>query len=906
MTGEHDDAYVRCCHEIRDELVPNHGWTDEPGEFWYYCRPPGHAPRPQGWKLHLSATLGSAEQVLAAASRVLFARGAAFKFAKGADQLTQMLSIRMERGMSGKFITVYPDNDDHFRELAEALADATEGMVGPAILSDRPYRKGGIVFYRYGGFSGDQRVLGMDGAYNPVLIAPDGQYQVDARNAWYSPPVWARSPIPEPPRRDDAERGKATVLLDERFEVKEAIRHSNRGGVYRATDHHTGATVIIKQARPHVAGERDGKDARDYLRNEATHLRTLAPLGLSPSVVSVFEYQGDLFLAEDEVDGVTLRNWVMQKLTDSADRTVPAEPVLALLRRLVAIVAQVHELGLVFRDLTPGNVMVTADGRLILIDPEFMAVPGEPVVRAMTLSYVAPEEATGPHICPAPPQVSDLYSLGACLIFLCTGVDPFLPDDKGTEIRSRTARIRDLVDALASKHSLLGRLAEPAIGLLDADPAKRWPLTRVREWLDAADVDDLPAPQPRALAVPEQQRLLVDGRAELVAAASDGPRATWRPIDYNGRIGDSCSVQAGNAGPLAVLTAAWQAAPEDDGLRDLVGRAAHGLAHGVQDGARLLPGLYFGRAGAAWALHDAGAALGDEHIVATALALAKRLPVAWGNPDLTHGVAGSGMAQLHLWRRTGDEELRARVLLCVESILAARDTSDGAISWPVSGAIDSRLAGVKHFGFAHGIAGICTFLISAARELDRPDLLDIARAGAEVLIAEGKPVGDGTMWSSGDEETGGDRLVCWWCNGAGGIGIFFARLWHATGEERFREMAHRCAVAARHEPWLLPAGHCHGIAGNGELLLDLAAVTGDPLYRQWAAEHAAVLQQRCMLKDGRLVTTGESGMDVTYSYNLGLAGVVGFLHRLRVGGERWWHVDDFALPPADGAAEVAR
>ena len=67
-----------------------------------------------------------------------------------------------------------------------------------------------------------------------------------------------------------------------------------------------------------------------------------------------------------------------------------------------------------------------------------------------------------------------------------------------------------------------------------------------------------------------------------------------------------------------------------------------------------------------------------------------------------------------------------------------------------------------------------------------------------------------------------------------------------------------------------------------------------------------MLQQRCMLKDGRLVTTGESGMDVTYSYNLGLAGVVGFLHRLRVGGERWWHVDDFALPPADGVAEVAR
>lgn len=106
-------------------------------------------------------------------------------------------------------------------------------------------------------------------------------------------------------------------------------------------------------------------------------------------------------------------------------------------------------------------------------------------------------------------------------------------------------------------------------------------------------------------------------------------------------------------------------------------------------------------------------------------------------------------------------------------------------------------------------------------------------------------------------------------------------------------------MSTRREKWFLSASHCHGLAGNGEFLLDMAAATGETLYLEWAEEHAAALYRLCGLHKGRLVLLDETGTGMTYSYNIGMAGAIGFLHRLRHGGERWWMVDDFTLTPRE-------
>jgi hypothetical protein len=153
-------------------------------------------------------------------------------------------------------------------------------------------------------------------------------------------------------------------------------------------------------------------------------------------------------------------------------------------------------------------------------------------------------------------------------------------------------------------------------------------------------------------------------------------------------------------------------------------------------------------------------------------------------------------------------------------------------------------------------------------------------------------------WPNSVSGPGTSDLRYQWCSGASGVGTFLVRLWQATRQERFRQLAHEAAVTVHRGRWLSGVPVCHGAAGNGEFLLDLAAASQGP-YREWAEELAACLYLRAAYRQGRLVVVPDQrGVDLNLDYGTGLAGVVGYLMRMVHGGPRWWMVDP--LPP--GAA----
>src|SRR6266540_4338478 len=170
------------------------GWLDG---IWCYARPPGQPVRAQGWKLHLAATRSSAVTVLHRAVEVIARHGCAFKFASSLEQVSLLNSRHYPRGGAGKFITVYPDDDQQFATLAAELDKATDGLAGPSILSDRPYRAASLVYYRFGAFKGNLQ-LSNDGDYRTMLVRPDGSLVEDRRDAWFSAPGWAAPPLAGP------------------------------------------------------------------------------------------------------------------------------------------------------------------------------------------------------------------------------------------------------------------------------------------------------------------------------------------------------------------------------------------------------------------------------------------------------------------------------------------------------------------------------------------------------------------------------------------------------------------------------------------------------------------------------------------------------------------------------------
>ncbi|MFD8600247.1 class IV lanthionine synthetase LanL [Kitasatospora sp. NPDC059646] len=869
MDHHRDAPFSTLVRSVLDRTGPDWPQVDAPP--WIQHFPPHYRPRAQGWKIHVSATPLSATEVLRRAAAVLAARSCAFKHAADTREVERLTATRCERAAGGKFLTAYPDDDPHFRAVAEDLARTLDGLPGPAVLSDRPVRPGGIVSYRYGVFAAPPR-LNNDGSFEPVLAAPDGTLVPDRPPPWFEPPAWTSDPLGAQPADETSE-----LLVGGRFEVSGAIRHAYRGGVYRAVDRATGAPVILKQARRHVAVSADGTDVRDLLRGEAAALGALAASGLAPRPIGLVEQDGDLFLAQSEIPGVTLEQWVGDRV--ARDRGTPLDAATDLARQIVAAAEAITREGLVWLDLNPGNLMVGPDGRIRLVDLEGLVEPGRRSTPMYTPGYAAPEQLADPSV---PVAGTTGYGLGATLFFLATGIHPALADDD----RPRHRRLTDWLAALAADNPAARRLLPLITALTADDPRLRWTPARARAFLAHPPAAPPPPPPPPVSA----ERILRDGLAHTLATMDPADPARLWPAPDDLRACDPRAVQHGAAGVLAVLDRAHRTLPDPDpALPPALASAAGWLDARMTGRQRLLPGLYFGHAGTAWALYDAATTLHDPALADRALDLAARLPTRWPNPDVCHGAAGSGLAHLALRQRTGDARFADRARACAASVLdGARHTPDG-VRWPVPDAFDSALRGLAHLGYAHGVAGIGLFLLLAGRQLPDGRCLEAAGQAADALFRTAVVEDGAAWWPVGEEPPGTAPLhLPHWCSGSSGIGTFLIRYARETGDGRAHELAAGAALAVRRARRHASAGSCHGLAGNGEFLLDLAEATGERRYRQWAEDLYDALQWRAVLRDGRHLVPDESGRTVTTGYGTGLSGVLAFLLRLRHGGPRLW------------------
>jgi serine/threonine protein kinase len=730
---------------------------------WCQVRPRDVEPPAQGWKLHVSATLLSAPVVLSRVAARLVERRVWFKFARDLDALKQLLAAHCSRANSGKFVTVYPPNDEDARRLAEELDKVTFGLPGPAILSDRPLRPGSLVHYRYGAFHG-QRVLGNDGFYETRLADPDGKIVRDDRLPRFAPPAFAVSPFDEP----NEAAASGAVMLNDRYVVSQAITITNRGGIYLAHDQHAGATVVVKEGRPHVAADLTGTDARDQVDNEYRCLRRLDGLEVAPAPVDRFEQGGHVFVVEERVDGLTLHRSVANAAaamgSDGFGSSV--ERTRKLAGQLVSLLGRIHGAGYVVRDLTPSNLMVREDGALLLVDLEHVAIPGDPVLSAGTAGYLAPELLDRPGgIMPAPDQSTDLFSLGAVVCFVAVGGELQVSHDQ--------------LDDLAAESPALAAVL-PMVRGLTAPIGERWDLAACAAFLDRRAPE---APR-RATEKVAFDELLEGCTALLLSTARDaGTDVPLWPISHQDEAPDPCAVSAGAAGPLGVLTALYRSRPSGQ-VADAMHAAVSWLRRRLEAENVWRPGLYFGRAGALWALYDAAHLVGDDDTARYVVDAARRLPFDWPSPDVTHGLAGCAMTLLHL----GMDEQTTTVF---DLLLAAERPG---VEWPTLSTADSGLAGVNHYGFAHGIAGIGTALLYGSVALGRDELLESAGRIAAVFHADAVLDGDAAWWPCHRNRPDSARpRRPHWCSGSSGIGTFLGRYWLVSGDD----MALSLAISSR-------------------------------------------------------------------------------------------------------------
>jgi len=355
-----------------------------------------------------------------------------------------------------------------------------------------------------------------------------------------------------------------------RYVLKTPLGRGGMGVVWRAEDTLLAREVAIKEVQlPPSLSSTELTSIRARVLREARAAARLNHPG-AVTLYDVVQEEGHTYIVMELVEASTLAQLVRER------GPLPPDQVAALGLQVLDALRAAHRVGIVHRDVKPGNVMVTAaDGRAKLADFGIASLAGDPQLTSTGLvlgspAFMAPEQASGK---PSGPP-TDLWALGATMYYAVEGEPPF--EREGT-IPTLTAVVHDPPRPLR----LARALAPVILGLLAKSPAERPSAGQLQRQLEqvvgdrgddaTASHPTVPAAAPAAVEAPAAE----DGReatvrlpaaapvphpaAEPAAAAAELVPEVGRPADDGRPAAEDAEAARPSADDLEV--AASQPAP---------------------------------------------------------------------------------------------------------------------------------------------------------------------------------------------------------------------------------------------------------------------------------------------------------------------------------------------------------
>jgi eukaryotic-like serine/threonine-protein kinase len=240
-----------------------------------------------------------------------------------------------------------------------------------------------------------------------------------------------------------------------RYQLSSRVAIGGMGEVWQATDLVIGRTVAIKILKDEYLGD---PGFLERFRAEARH----AALVNHEGIANVFDYgeeEGSAYLVMELVPGEALSAIIERERVLSTDR------VLDIVAQTANALQAAHAAGLVHRDIKPGNLLITPDGRVKITDFGIARIADQVPLTATgqvmgTVQYLSPEQASGHSASPS----TDIYSLGIVAYEALAGRRPFTGE---SQVAIAMAQINETPPELPAT------VAEPVRNLVYASIAKK-------------------------------------------------------------------------------------------------------------------------------------------------------------------------------------------------------------------------------------------------------------------------------------------------------------------------------------------------------------------------------------------------------------------------------------------------
>jgi serine/threonine protein kinase len=827
-------------------------------------------PPKQGWKIHVSATVHNMEYVLKTALPVLFRFKSSFKVLSTKTDLMHFNQGKAGISQVGKFITVYPENTESARQLCHELHNVLNIYCSPRVPSDKQYKEGSLVYYRYGGHE-TQWSLATDGLWIPAITLSDGRVTEDPRNSDYIRPEGIEPLFP------DEDFCKEGVLSANGYTAYIQIAQSHKSAILIVYKGKANEFSAVKQAFGSCYPYGDSTSATDLLRHEHCILKMISAIPGIPRIIDYFhdEYTKDEFMIQEYLSGVPLSDYI-KTVQGLHGRHLNLDEIIRIALGISKILSSLHKLSIVHRDIKPANILIDPDtlNNIWLIDFECSAQVGQIYPVGTTRGYRLPST------CVHDPSSyeEDIYAFGALLAYLLTGYDfSYAPDEAislslylDASILPVPAELRDIVDRCIAR-------------ACDCPSSSLREITIELEQIQLNLSPNICEPEPKASSFSgngirsHTKRIYFDLASRLETTIrgqatfhKDGKRL-WQsthPYAFN-RYYPFLNI--GSSGILLYLCRRYRLSKSDN-LAEEIKQTALSLMTWDNQQEAVRPGFYMGFHGISLSVAAAGTVLGDVGLIDWSFAkLNSSKGLVNVKADVFSGSAGIAIAGILFETLTGKRLDEAYYHSFYEhSRLFAEN----------KGKYVSKLLESYH-GFAHGLAGFgyaCSivsscrgneWLVNLAREIGMY-LLDLTltipnEAGMNV-------------WSSSNDAV---SILHGWCHGTVGFGWFFLELYLLTKEEFFLEGALGAGNALSRYAGSLDSTRCHGLSGAVGYMLDLYCYTGDESWSKKADHLAENLILRSTVRNGFLVWISEAPEIVSSDFMVGMSGVGEVIERLK-------------------------